>query len=124
MKRKRPIIVKGITIKRYVGCGTIYITINYDEHGPVEVFIQLGKAGGCIAALLSVISKMISLALRNEASLEEVLSYVEGIVCPRDVEGLEGCPKAIAYAIKKYLALKPELKGEEKCLILDHHNGQ
>lgn len=105
MKRKRPTTTSGYTIKKRVGCGTIYVTINSDDISPIEVFITLGKAGGCIGTLLGVIAKMISLALRSDAEIEEVLRYIEEIPCPKTAPGAIGCPEAIAYSIKKYLAL-------------------
>ena len=41
--RKRPDIVSGFTEKVEIGCGNLYITVNFDDKGIVEVFTNTGK---------------------------------------------------------------------------------
>ena len=62
--RDRPSQVHGITDKVRTGHGNMYITINFSDGSPFEVFSNLGKAGGCDSAQLEAISLLISLALR------------------------------------------------------------
>lgn len=101
MKRDRPKTLDGYTFRQQTGCGYVYITINHDEDGkPLEIFITLGKAGGCIGTLLSIIGRMLSLALRSGVDIKEILEYVEDTPCPQSVPGTIGCPEAVARAIK------------------------
>jgi hypothetical protein len=43
---KRENVLNGKTYKIRTGCGAMYVTVNITEEGvPIEVFINLGKAG-------------------------------------------------------------------------------
>jgi len=81
--RPRPELTTGVTRRIRTGCGNLYVTINEDEHGPVEVFCQMGKAGGCAASQSEAISRMVSLALRSHVPPSEIASELTGISCHR-----------------------------------------
>lgn len=44
--RPRPDMTTGITERVKIGCGNLYITVNYDDKGICEIFTNTGKAGG------------------------------------------------------------------------------
>ncbi|HEY6407651.1 MAG TPA: adenosylcobalamin-dependent ribonucleoside-diphosphate reductase, partial [Ktedonobacteraceae bacterium] len=49
--KARPAVVQGYTRQVSAPEGKVNVTINSDEHGPLEVFVNVGKAGSDIAAL-------------------------------------------------------------------------
>jgi len=104
--RKRPKVTKGITERVNTGCGYIYVTINFDEQGIAEVFATLGKAGGCAAAQLEAISRLISLALRSGIDVNSIVEHLRGIRCPsiawEQGHAILSCADAIASVLQKY----------------------
>ena len=80
--RRRPRQIHGITERVRTGHGNMYVTVNMDSDGlPFEVFGTMGKAGGCDAALLEAVSRLISLALRAGIDPSEVTRQLRGITC-------------------------------------------
>jgi ribonucleoside-diphosphate reductase alpha chain len=102
--RPRPNLTWGATEKMKIGCGSLFITVNRDEHGICEVFTSTGKGGGC-PSQSEATARLISIALRAGISQEEILSQLKGIRCPSTVRqpGLKctSCPDAIARTIIK-----------------------
>ena len=92
-----------------IGCGNLYVTVNYDENGICEVFTSTGKAGGC-PSQSEATARLASIALRSGISVEEILNQLKGIRCPSTVRqsGMQctSCPDAIAKVIKKVYELQ------------------
>ena len=106
--RERPEITKGFTEKVKIGCGNLYITVNYDENGICEVFTNLGRGGGC-PSQSEATSRLVSVALRSGMDAKVLVEQLRGIRCPstirrRDVK-VTSCPDAIARVIQKVMAL-------------------
>ncbi len=117
--RSRPEITYGSTHKTSTGCGNLYVTVNNDAKGLSEVFVQMGKSGGCLAAQSEAIGRLVSLALRSGIKAEEVVRQIKGIRCPMPRWGKNGlimsCPDAIAQVMNIYLKKdQPPLKLEFK----------
>ncbi|MBM3498513.1 MAG: vitamin B12-dependent ribonucleotide reductase, partial [Armatimonadetes bacterium] len=74
--RARPDVVQGQTRAVTTGCGKLYVTINADEHGPFEVFAQMGKAGGCAASQSEGLARLASLALRSGVDPEQIVKQL------------------------------------------------
>ncbi|HUT54302.1 MAG TPA: vitamin B12-dependent ribonucleotide reductase [bacterium] len=109
--RPRMDMVQGRTRKMPTGCGSLYVTINEDEHGLFEVFTNMGKAGGCAASQAEAVSRLISLALRAGMKAEEIVRQLKGISCPQmtwweNGKKIHSCADAIAKAIETYPSYK------------------
>jgi len=105
--RPRPAVTKGTTTKVATGCGNLYITINEDDKGmPFEVFIQMGKAGGCAASQLEATGRLVSLALRSGVENKKIIDQLRGIRCPSPSWEKGGRIFSCADAIARVLELR------------------
>jgi len=115
--RPRPSITMGSTIKMRTGCGTLYVTINEDEHGVCEVFSQMGKSGGCAMSQSEAVARLISLALRSGVRVEPLIRQIKGIRCPSPLMGKGGiilsCPDAVGKALERYMKRKQAMEAGE-----------
>ncbi len=105
-KRLRPDSTHGTTYKVGTGCGSLYVTVNEDEHGVCEVFSHLGKSGGCASSQAEAVSRMVSLSLRSGIKVGEIVKQLKGIQCPNSVwfkgHKILSCPDGIAQALLWY----------------------
>lgn len=84
--RPRPYKRYGVTFSKQTPAGTAHITMNDDEEGnPIEVFVEIGKAGSDIKAMAEALGRMMSLVLRLNSHLppreriERIISQIKGI---------------------------------------------
>lgn len=119
--RSRPRVTKGMTLKVPTGCENLYITINEDDFGPIELFATLGKSGGCAAAQGEAISRLVSLAMRSGVKPDAIVRQLKGIGCNNptweDGEVILSCPDAIGKALERYMKMKegkPQPKRQRK----------
>lgn len=102
--RPRPEIMCGMTERMKIGCGNLYVTVNFDDNGICEVFTSTGKAGGC-PSQSEATARLVSIALRSGISIDEILDQLQGIRCPSTIRhaGMKctSCPDAIARVVKK-----------------------
>jgi len=110
--RQRPEITTGVTQRIETGCGHLYVTINSDEKGPCEVFIQMGKVGGCASAQLEAIARLTSLSLRSNIKLESIIRQLRGIRCPSPMwhkgKIITSCADGVAQSLENFLQLDIE----------------
>jgi len=104
--RPRPEVTHGMTKKYKIGnCGKLYVTVNSDENGICEVFINTGEEG--CTALTEAVGRLISIAIRSGIDINSVKKQVEGIRCITCIADPEthvlSCPDAMAKAIDFYL---------------------
>lgn len=108
--RTRPVITRGVTEKISLGCNrTLYVTINEDEKGLCEVFLQMGKSGGCTASQSEAIGRLISLGLRSGIEPKVIIRQLKGIRCPSPVwhngNVALSCSDAIGRTLEHYLGI-------------------
>ncbi len=69
-KAPRPQVVNGATYQVQTPVGIAYVTINtVDDQEPLEVFINIGKAGSDVQAMAEALGRIISLNLRMASPL-------------------------------------------------------
>jgi ribonucleoside-diphosphate reductase alpha chain len=111
--KPRPSVVQGYTRQIAAPEGKINVTINSDEHGPLEVFVNVGKAGSDIAALAEALGRLISLNLRILSPLsqtdrvKEIADQLRSIGGSRSVgfgmQQVRSLPDAVARALEMHL---------------------
>jgi len=116
---ERPLKVTGATYKMNTPMGNAFITINENLQGePIEIFINVGKAGSDITAVAEALGRTVSTALRFRGALTpreraiEIAEQLSGIGGRRSVgfgtNRIRSLPDAVAVAISTHLNLKED----------------
>jgi len=109
----RPFVVSGSTYRLVTPVGNAFITINEDEsHMPLELFINVGKAGSDVQAMAEALGRTISTSLRLRSSLNprerarEIAEQLSGIGGRRSVgfgpNKIRSLPDAISVALSQH----------------------
>ena len=111
LPRPRPAVTSGFTEKVRIGCGNLYITVNYDENGICEVFTNTGRAGGC-PSQSEATARLVSVGIRSGMDPKEIIQQLKGIRCPSCLRQpgvpVMSCPDAIAKALEKVLKVSQD----------------
>ncbi len=127
--KPRPAVVSGNTQRLTTGCGKIYITINADEEGnPFEMFVQIGKAGGCAASQTESIGRLVSLAMRSGIDANELHKQLIGVSCHQPAWESGGgkilsCADAIGKALGRFVRKDFSGNNPKKGYDSGHGNG-
>lgn len=121
----RPSIVYGATYKVATPSGSAFITINEDNAGePIEIFINIGKAGSDITAMAAALGRTISASLRFRSNLSprerarEIAEQLSGIGGRRSVgfgiNKVRSLPDAVGIALSAHFGFSSNGNGNFK----------
>jgi ribonucleoside-diphosphate reductase alpha chain len=113
--QRRPKVLEGKTPRFMTGCGWIYVTLNTNKKELFEVLPTIGKSGGCAQAQVEAIGRIVSVALQNNAPVNDIVKQLSGISChaPSGIgdEKITSCADAIARSLRLH---QEELNSKEK----------
>lgn len=129
---ERPFVVRGSTYKLGTPVGTAFVTINENQYGePIEVFINVGKAGSDITAVAEALGRTISTTLRFSGNLTpkekafEIANQLSGIGGRRSVgfgpNKILSLPDAIAAALSLHFGFS--INGYQSMTYAETQNG-
>lgn len=101
--KQRPETLPSKTTQIPTGYGTLYVTVSEFDGLPFEVFCTIGKSGKSIMAKSEVIGRLVSLALRHDVPLPEVIGQLADISGEQQVAWKDGVVKSIPDAVGKVL---------------------
>jgi ribonucleoside-diphosphate reductase alpha chain len=117
-RRKRPVETRGTITKVSTGCGSLYVTVAYDDKGIFEVFATLGKSGACASAQVEAICRLITEALRSGVDVAQIVKQLRGIRCSsiswEGGKSILSCADAIASVLEKHI------NGDDKPKLEDY----
>ena len=107
--KERPDEVVGSTTRVLTTLGKMYVTMNTVENGkgdvPFEVLIQIGKGGYNASADAEGIARLVSLLLRSNVDVREIIEQLKGIgsgeVTFNKGRVISSIPDAVSYALEK-----------------------
>lgn len=105
MKLSRGFKLKGGTYKIETGCGSLYVTINKDPSNtkPQEIFINMGKAGGCVASQVESLGRTIALLFRCGIPIQSIFKQLKGIRCHRPIHGgAQSCTDGVSILLEQF----------------------
>jgi ribonucleoside-diphosphate reductase alpha chain len=113
--QRRPKKLAGNTYEQTCGCGDIHVIINNHNNAPFEIFVELGKAGGCASAQVSAIARVVALAFKHGVPIKDIAKQLAGIACPSPTgvgdDKVFSCADAISKSLKLH---QEELNSKEK----------
>ena len=121
--KPRPMVVHGSTYRIQTPVGIAFITINTNGGNPpepLEVFINVGKAGSDVYAMAEGLGRMISVALRFSSHLSvldrlnEIITQLQGIGGARSMGFGKDRIRSLPDAVAKVLSMHYGLNGEKE----------
>lgn len=120
--KPRPMVVHGATYRINTPVGIAFITLNTNGGSPpepLEIFINVGKAGSDVYAMAEGLGRMISVALRFSSHLSveervnEIITQLQGIGGARTMGFGKDRIRSLPDAVAKVLSMHYGLNGEK-----------
>ena len=119
--RERPTETSGVTTALKTGCGKLYCTVNEDEEGVCEIFLNQKEGNGCRVAYNNALAMVSSMALRAGVPIKDISKVLKGQSCGKPVwdngKLILSCPDAIGKHLDKeqeFQEFKESLEPVEK----------
>ena len=126
----RPEVVSGYTRQVRAPEGKVNVTLNCDDDGLLEVFVNVGKAGSDVAALAEGLGRLISLHLRIDSPISQDERAAEVARQLRSIGGstsigfgigrVRSLPDAVARAIELHLARAEDITAAQEAASSEH----
>lgn len=115
--KPRPMIVQGATYQIETPVGTAFVTINTGPNNePLELFINVGKAGSDVTAMAEAVGRLASLVLRMQSNVsskekaKQIFNQLIGIGGSKSLgfgeKKVRSLPDAVAKALAIHLGFK------------------
>ncbi len=102
----RPFGMYGETTRTETPIGTAYVTVNFHDSSPTEVFITLGKAGSTERAAAEGLARLCSIALQHGTPLRQLARQLRGISSENTMglgpNKILSMPDAVGKILEKY----------------------
>lgn len=129
--KPRPMVVHGSTYQVTTPVGQAFVTINTNgDTQPLEMFINVGKAGSDVTAMAEALGRMISLALRMQSPIppaermRKIASELVGIGGARSMgfgeNRIRSLPDAVAKVIDRHFGMVPKFQVEQMANGIHH----
>jgi len=99
----RPRTLPGFTYDLPCACGRIYVTCNELDGRLFEIFVRLGKSGGCASAVNEGAARLASNSLRSGTEPGTIIKSLAGISCHKATPQVPSCLDAISQAIQSHI---------------------
>lgn len=128
--KPRPMMVTGATYRAETPVGQAYVTINTNGgNQPIEVFINVGKAGSDVTAMAEALGRMISLTLRMASPVSpmervrKIAAELIGIGGARSMgfgeNRVRSLPDAVAKVIDRHFGFFPKHRLDENTQVTE-----
>lgn len=110
--KPRPMMVHGATYQIETPVGAAFVTINTDENNePLEIFVNVGKAGSDVTAMAEALGRLASLVLRFQSNIKtserakQIFNQLIGIGGSKSLGFGDKKVRSLPDAVAKVLAM-------------------